>query len=341
VTLKDVAALAGVSLGTASRVFNHQESVSPERCERVREALKKLNYHPHAVAKRLATGRTNVLRLYMIQEYPILPSTWGHYLRIIQGVICVTQAKGYSLELDICSIGDLEKKNVIIDGAGMSMFDGVLLLGSWPVEYWLIVEIVKNNLPYFLVNTRVPGKTLNEIEMDNKGAIIEAVRYLHELGHSRIALISGPAGQINMADRIDGYRMGLRQCGLEIRDALQRESDFTIQGGYRALQDLWAVTPRPSAVVCGNDHLAAGALRAAMDLGLTVPRDVSIMGFDNHELAQVTYPALTTIEQPCQELGITAAERIIALIEGNECENLRTIMPCKLIIRESTGRLGV
>lgn len=337
-TLIDVARLSGVSTGTISRILNNHPSVSEEARKKVEEAIKKLNYVPLSAARSLAKGVSNTIMLSIIEENPILPSTWRYELPVVQGIYDYLKKTSYNLQIGIGFVEEAQKSKFFENLIKDKYIDGLLILGSWPINYRSLLYLEDRNIPYVLIGCKSTIPTRVEINFDNHGAIVQVIDYLVQLGHTKFALIGGFADQLHMVDRANGFRDALIRRSLLVYENLIKFGDYQIESGYQLMLGLFNEHPRPTAIICGNDFMAAGVIKAIHDKGYKVPEDFSVVGFDDNEVAKVISPPLTTIKVPVFEMGSLAVEKLCTMVESNRKLEEITIMPCEIIIRSSTGK---
>jgi len=337
-TLIDVAKLSGLSTGTVSRVLNSHPSVSDEARKKVEDAIKKLNYVPLSTARSLAKGVSNVIMLSMIEENPILPSTWRYELPVIQGIYDCLRDTPYNLQVGIGFVEEAQKSKFFENLLKDKYIDGLLILGSWPIDHRSLIYLEERNIPYVLIGCRSSVPTRAEVNFDNHGAVVEVIEYLVQLGHTKFALIGGLKEQLHMVDRAKGFRDALLARDLKVYPNLIKFGDYQIDSGYRLMLELLEEDPRPTAIICGNDLMAAGAIKAIHDKGYKIPSDFSVVGFDDSEISKVVDPPLTTIKAPTFEMGNLAVEKLCSMIQQKDMELEEiAILPCELIIRSSTG----
>jgi LacI family transcriptional regulator len=329
-TMRDVAELAGVSLTTVSHVINGTRFVSGDVTERVQEAMKQLNYRPNELARSLRRGQTKTLGL-------ILPDSANPYFAEIGHAIEATASNlGYNVIL--CNTHGAEEKeahyiNILRD----RQVDGILFVAAGD-QAKSISSTLGENFPILLVDRELVGVRTDVIIVDNHQGGLLATRHLLELGHRRIACISGPSRVRPSAERISGYTQALEEAGLAFDPALFRMGDFHPNSGYRAALDLLQQPDSPTAIFTCNDLMAIGVIRAAAEIGRRIPDDLSIVGFDDIELASYTIPPLTTIAQPIEKMGEIAAKTLIERIEEvNISPPKRQLLPVELVVRGSTG----
>lgn len=337
-TLKDVAALAGVSIGTISRVINDSGAVKASTKQRVLAAIEKLNYIPNAAARSLVTGRANALSLILVQQNPIRLSVWPYEMTLLQGISDFLKGKGWDLQISWCFREEANDPGYLRRLLNRRSTDGVLMASLWPLELPALVELSSRNIPYLLVGFRNQDHPIRSIEFDNKGAARQIAQHLIDLGHRRIALIAGEVETLHMADRLVGVQAALSGSSIPLPQEMVRAADWTMEAGYEAMLELLATSPELTAVICGNDNLAAGAIKALTERGIRVPDDVSVVGFDDSPVASVTQPALTTVSVPLYEVGRLAAERLFDEIqEDGQASPTRAVLPCRVVVRDSTA----
>jgi len=341
ITIKDVAKLAGVSVGTVSNVFNGKRNVKSEVKKRVLEASTKLNYTPHAIARKLASKRTNTIGLFVLfpENERLLPSLWSFLVEIIQGMFDTLKTNGYTLQIDFSTIEEVERKNIFTKVVQEQSLDGIFILVHWSFDPASLFGMINDRFPFILVNGSLSGLNVNSVEVNNSQGSMKVVDYLVQLGHSRIGFVTGPKNLFNVAGRIEGYRESLRRQGLPYDEDLVVEGDFLFQGGYRCALQLLNLKQPPTAIFCANDHMAWGAIRAIEERGLHVPDDISIVGFDDQEIARMSRPPLTTVRLPLYNLGSVAAERLLKMLVGKRFKPpQRIVLDTELVIRHSCSK---
>lgn len=328
-TIRDVARLAGVGNGTVSRVINNSPRVDPHTRVRVLQAIAELDFHPSAVARRLSTGKT--LSVGVVVPFMTRPSIIER-LRGIEGALSTT-----SYDLVVFNIETLERRNsVLADLMRGDRIDGLILVGLSPSDDE-VAALKRSGLPAVLVDAHHP--LLSRVVVNDVEGGRIAVRHLLELGHRRIAFVgelprvafSFPASRL----RHRGVRMAMRSAGLELFDAYTAIGE---QGRARArelVHKLLTEPVRPTAIVCSSDAQALGALEAARDLGLHVPAQVSIVGYDDLEIA--SYLGLTTIRQPLFESGVQGVRLLVDRMADIRQPIVREVVEVELVRRTTTG----
>lgn len=338
ITLRDVARLAKVSVGTVSRYINKHPSVGGENAQKIQMAIDKLGYIPNQIAQSLAKGVSNNLLLYIIQEDPILSSTWLYELPIIQGVYDYLKSTDYSLQVAIDSIENSKRVNKLISECiNNKRVDGMIILTSWEIDKSGLIRLADSKFPFVLIGNENLITPENEVLFDNYGAINQIIDYLYKLGHRRIGFISGTKEQQHAEQRIRAYFDSLQRLDLVTNEEWVKYGDYSIESGYIHMQELLHSNEQPTAIVCGNDYLAAGAIKAISEKGFNVPYDYSITGFDDSLVSKVVEPGLTTVNVPLQELAKIAIKKLINIINAPDKITPKRVLPCTMVIGASTS----
>ncbi|GIU93507.1 MAG: LacI family transcriptional regulator [Acidimicrobiia bacterium] len=328
VNIEDVARASGVSVATVSRALRGLPNVSPATRRRVMEVASHMGYRPDPNAARLAAGKTATVGL-CVTAIPI----W-YTGQVSAGAEAVLTVAGYDLVLIV--VADRQtRRRTLGEAAGLAKrVDGLLMVDIVPTADER-VGLQRAGLPWVMVGAADPSTP--SVVVDNMGGAAQAARHLLELGHRRIGLISGGRAAFENStprERRDGFVEALAEAGVRFDPRLERPGNFSALGGYEAMMALLESSDRPSAVFAMSDEMAIGAARAAAERGLKVPDDLSVVGFDDHELAFAF--GLTTIRQPATELGSEGARRLLGLLDGGPGDG-RIVLPTELVVRESTG----
>ena len=323
-SLTDVATLAGVSHQTVSRVVNMHPNVSDATRVKVRAAISELGYRPNAAARWLATGRTHSIG--------VLAGELGQYgpSSVLMGIQDAAQAEGYFLT--VVTLRDYSESAVDIALRGLLNHgvEGVIAITPH-VSALEVVAKAKGSIP--LVTVGGGSGKQNDVALDQESGSRQAVGHLVGLGHLRIAHLAGPLDWVDARRRVDGWRTAMDQHGLQPGELL--EGDWSAESGYRVGRTLEPENG-PSAVIAGNDQMALGLMKALRERGLDVPRDISIIGFDDVPGAEFWEPSLTTIRQELGEVGGSSIRLLISTAAGHPVDG---ILPApRLILRSSTAR---
>ncbi|MET1021543.1 MAG: LacI family DNA-binding transcriptional regulator [Arthrobacter sp.] len=336
VGIKDVAAAAGVSVTTVSHVLNDvvYARVGAETRERVHEAAQRLGYGPNRLAQALRTQRSGMIG-FISEDIATTP----HAGRIILGADEAAKARGYNLMIiNTPGSASLESRQADVEALLEHRVDGIL----YATMYHRNVELPANlgSVPSVLVDSVATGGNITAVIPDEEGGARAAVGALLEAGHTKVGFINNTDDVPATRQRLQAFRAALAEAGLD-GDAAPVESDVSeVQGGYEAARRILAREDRPTGLFCYNDRMAMGAYRAAAELGLAIPADLSVVGFDDQELiAANLHPGLTTVALPHYEMGAWATEHLIDAVEGKTDITLMavhpTILGCPLVTRDS------
>lgn len=330
-TIRDVAKGAGVCISTVSNALNNRWYVSATTKARILKVAKKLDYHPSGIARSLVRRKTENIGFILYRNPERLFSN-PFYSRIVDGVEEQVLTQGYNLLISAFDIGSkdqalpklIREKNV----------DGLILAGAISKDFILVLR--KEGFPIVLVDNYLKNEKINCVVIDNTHGAVDAVEYLFKLGHKKIGFLCGPPLHISNQERFKGYKLRLDELGIKFDRSIVAQGDNTIEGGYNAMQKLLEKISGITAVFACNDDMAIGAMRAIREKGLEIPDDISLMGFDDIEMAAHTQPPLTTIRVPKEEMGRVAATMLISELEGvSQKAGLRIVMPAELVIRQS------
>lgn len=330
--LEEVARRAGVSTATVSRTFNDPDKVSQSVRERVREAAHAMNWVPNAAARALASSRTHIAGA-------IIPTLDNEiFARQISGMQQVFSESGYDLLIG-CSNYRPEEGLRQAQAMTARGVEAIALVGeTHPPDLFDIID--SQHIPYVLTYTFHPEASRPLIGFDNRRAFRRLTEHLLDLGHRRFAVILQPLVNNDRATaRLEGICEGLRAAGVELAASDVLIGDATLDHGMAGLRTLMnrSRSDRPTAIVCGNDTLALGALLAAAKMGLSAPADFSLTGFDDLEMSSRITPSLTTMSVDNRRIGVLAARQLLACLEGAIAHPTSTEVPAELIIRQSSG----
>lgn len=339
VTIKHVAADAGVSLQTVSRVINNEPNVRPEMKQRVQDSIDRLGYVPSIAAQRMSGSRSYLILALNDRERTI--ADW----RARQGTDWVDQMllggmlkcaeHGYRMIVELVDTHSDHIKRELLAAIAALQPDGIILTPPHSDNPQLVRLLAGQNIPFARIGSKENGAGL-PISMDDEGSARTATRYLVERGHRRIGFIAGSAEYNLSGWRVDGWKAAMDECGLPTADLLE-EGDFTYASGERAAHGLLASANRPSAIIASNDQMALATLEVARSLGLRVPEDLSLISFDNSPLMHFTQPPLTAIDQPIAATASKAVEMIIAAQKGELTPTVLTVISANIVERGSVA----
>jgi len=332
ITIVDVADEAGVSYATVSRVINNKDHVSPEKRERVLRAMAQLGYVANMQARSLAGGESRVVGLLV--DY--LSSSYMD--EIIRGIDEALDAENYDLML-YTTHRRKTKESAYVTKLTRRLADGLLLILPRNAGAYLDT-LRQRQFPHVLVDYFSAKQNVPSVSTTNFRGAYDAMSFLLSLGHQRIGFITGTMEFGCARDRLDGYRLALKEHGLPVDPCLICEGDFMQPQGYQCAQRLLSLPEPPTAIFSSNDTMAFGVMEAARERGLRLPEDLSIVGFDDIPQASHVHPALTTIRQPLEEMGRSAAHLLLKYIAHPNAAVERIELPTRLVIRESCQALS-
>jgi LacI family transcriptional regulator len=323
-TIKDVALQAGVSVATVSKVINGRYGVSGATLARVQAVIDELGYESSLVAQSLRSRRTNVIGILVSDLEPF--ST-----ELLKGAADALHGTGY--ELVVYSAGGLARDRIGWERRYLSRVCGTLTDGAILVTPRVVD--VPTTAPVVAVDPHAGTSALPTIDADNLRGATLATEYLIGLGHRRIGFIAGRSDLESSRLREQGYRDALATAGIEFDPGLVRNGEYRTESSVEPARELLGLSPAPTAIFAANDLSAIGTIEAADSLGLRVPEDVSVVGFDNIPESALNQPPLTTVSQPIQRMGFEAVRMLIGLIEGTHAGPLHVTLATDLVVRRS------
>lgn len=333
-TITDVAREANVSVATVSRVLNNQNSVTPETSKRVYRAIEKLSFEPNMSARNLRRNETRVILI-------VAPNiTNPYYAHILTGIGDAASESKYSA-LIYNTAGDEASERAGLDMLKKRRADGAILLAT--EKNSTLIEEYALKYPIVQCSEYILNQDLPRVSIDNYKAATDIMEYIISLGHKRIATISSCNNYISTALRLQGYKDVLNVHGLEVRQEYiaLANADYSFRSGKAAAFKLLEQKDRPTAIFCISDILALGAITAAKELGIRVPEDLTVIGFDDVDDTTMFHPYITTIAQPCYELGKESFRILHACMNNGEKTNMKVVLPHKFIIRESSAPISI
>jgi DNA-binding LacI/PurR family transcriptional regulator len=324
----EVARSAGVSIATVSRVANRSGGVRPRTAARVRAAMDRLGYRPHALARGLAARRSHTIGLL------ITDITTPYFPDIVRGAQESAEAAGYVVLLGDASV-HTASEDLLVRRLLEQRIDGLIVASSRTTDEYAR-QLRSEDIPVVCINGTV-GQFAHAVQIDQRAGARLAVDHLADLGHRRIAHITGPTGLPTRAERLAAFRSALREKGIPSDPALIATGVASIDEASTATSRLLALLDPPTAVFTYNDRLAVGTYKAIRAAGLEIGPDVSVVGFDDVPLTEWLEPPLTSVRQPRREMGRTAVEILLAALSGEPAPDLVVVQPT-LVVRSSTDR---
>ncbi|MFI6088712.1 LacI family DNA-binding transcriptional regulator [Streptomyces sp. NPDC051218] len=326
-SIKDVAAEAGVSVATVSRVLNDHPSVSPAARARVIAATESLGYRPNAVARSLRTAQTRTLGLVISDVLN------PYFTALARSVEEAARALGYSV-----IIGNADERPELQDHHVRTLLDrriDGLLVSPTDGGSPLMLDTARSSTPMVFVDRWIPGVDVPVVRADGREAVRDLVAHLHAIGHRRLAIIAGPAATTTGSERVEAFRDALAAYGLPLPAEYIGQGDFQADSGLRATERFLALPEPPHAIFAADNLMALGALDAIRGRGLRVPHDIALAAFDDIPWFVHTDPPITAIAQPTGDLGRAAVQALVDLIEGRSPRSVT--LPARLVVRRSCG----
>jgi DNA-binding LacI/PurR family transcriptional regulator len=331
VTIQDVARRAGVSYQTVSRVLNRRPDVAPDTRQRVQQVIAELGYQPSAIARSLVSNRTRTLGL--------ITADFSDYFftQVIVGAEAEARRHGYYFMLGSTERNPADEPEYLRLLTERQV-DGILFARpSTEDDNRHIVQLIHRGVPLVTTNYYVPGESLTVVDVDNVAGGRTATECLLSQGHRRIAMITGPARWKSVDQRSEGYRCALEAAGVPFDPALLEQGDWSLASGYEAMRRLLARKVPFTALFAHNDQMAIGAMKALREVGLRIPHDVAIVGYDDIPVAAYCDPPLTTMRQPMQQVGEVATRLLIEQIENPGAEKQEVLLQAELVRRGTCG----
>ena len=332
-TIIDVAKHAGVSIKTVSRVINNVKTVKPQIRERVTRAIEKLDYHPNPSARGLGGNRSYLLGL-------LYDVSCGYYATsVLAGATERSHAAKYQIVMQSCDYNAPALADDLARNIRQSRVDGVMITPPLSDLSSVIEVLESRHIPFVRIAPGTDHDSYRSVCTNDRESCASMTEQLASLGHQRISFIIGNPDHAAVMDRYRGYLDGLRACALRLDKSLVVQGYNSHASGVQCARKLLNVAPakRPTAIFASNDEMAAGVLSVAHSMGLGVPEDVSVVGFDDSPLASQVWPALTTIRQPISDMAGQAAELLLRMLRGEPADNSKHVLPSTLTFRQSTG----
>jgi LacI family transcriptional regulator len=329
-TIRDVARRAGVSHQTVSRVINGSEGVLPETRTLVETAIEQMGYRPNAIARSMARGTTHTLAC-------ISPNLTDYtFASIIEGAELEARQAGYFLLSS--SANSPDAFGTLVDElVGHRRVDGLIVINPYSDERF---EYIPRDFPLVFVGASAHEKNVCSVSLDDEKVAYEATRHLISLGHTKIALVTGPMEEDCSRDRTQGYRRALQESGIAFDESMVIEGDWSATSGQGALLSFVEQGCVPTAVFAQNDRMALGVLRAARDMNIKVPSQLAVIGVDDMPLSSYFDPPLTTMRQDMPRIGQEATRMLLDIIQKKNTVLRDLKLPAQLVVRRSTSEKG-
>lgn len=335
VKLQDIADATGLSLASISLALNDKDGVSAENRQRVIEVARELKYERVGLRSRQFPRTVSMI----VERLPISVATDPFNRPIIEGLEAAARQHGYRMMMEFVSSDDHPASGHWSQGAT----DGVIILGGGDLSPEWVQAAVDASIPVVMLDHVVPGLDLPAVIPDNLAGAHAITSYLLEMGHHRIGFIRGPSKYWTLSERLAGFMLALQQAGVwPSEELIPPRVSHSEEKGYGEMQLLLDLPEPPTAVVAVSDKAAVGAYRAVIERGLSIPQDISIVGFDDIEVGRALNPPLTTVHVPGAEIGSVGFERLRHLIEGDEntlSHQIKWTIPTRLVLRGSVARI--
>jgi LacI family transcriptional regulator len=329
VTIGDVAAEAGVSIATVSKVMNDRYGVAPETLNRVKAVIEELGYESSLVARSMRSRRTNVLGILVSDIEPFsaeLLKGAANAIRETDYEVIVYSGSGHGKEHS-----GWERRNV--SRLSGTLVDGIILVTPTVVD-------VSDDAPIVIVDPHAGPPSLPSVHSDNLAGAVAATEYLIGLGHRRIGFLAGRPDLESARLREQGFRSALATAGIELDEDLVRIGEYELEAAAEPARELLTLDDPPTAIFAANDLSAIETMLVARSIGRRIPEDVSVIGFDNIPESALTEPPLTTIDQSIQAMGEEAVRLLVKLIDGTASGPLQIMLPTELVVRQSCRPVG-
>lgn len=333
-TIKDIAKKAEVSVATVSKVMNGYDDIGEITKAKVLKIIKENNYRPNANAQSLRTNKSFLVGLFF-KDHQDSGVKHPFFRGIISGLEERLLENNYDM---ILFSANWEDQFSYLEKCQFRNVDGAILMGV-PKDDPKLSELLNAKIPSVFIDLDISDDKASYIISDNEKGAREAVRHLAELGHKKIAVIEGEEITIPTQKRLKGYKAEMKAQNLEVKDEWIIQGRFSVDGGVKAMETILKLDDRPTAIFCMGDEIAVGAMQTIKKAGLKVPDDFSIVGFDDIEISQYLNPALTTIRQQKEEMGIEAANMVLEMINRPEEKVEAEVIDTEFVLRNSTQKL--
>ncbi|MFB6466380.1 LacI family DNA-binding transcriptional regulator [Cytobacillus sp. Hz8] len=328
VTIKDIAKLANVSHTTVSRALNDSPLIKPETKRKILEIVSQLKYTPNINAKSLAMQKSYTIGLFFTSITN--GTSLSFFVDTVKGINSVINEE---YNLFVRGIDDYHDFSSIYK----RRFNGIVLMSQSEVDNAFINHVRDQNIPLVVLNREVEGQSIVNILSHDREGSCHAVNYLIKKGHNDIAIIEGAKGFKSSLERKQGYLQALIKHHIPIRNEYMVKGNYDMISGHKAMEELLSLKNPPSAVFCSNEDMAVGAINAIFAKGLNVPKDISIIGFDDIASSRYTNPSITTVKKNIEKISQIGAEKILKMVENQEVMEEKIFVETKLIFRKSVS----
>ncbi len=332
ITIKDIAKLANVSHTTVSRALNDSPLINEETKKKIKEIAKELNYVPNYNAKSLVLHKSYTIGLFFTS---ITHGTSPNFF--FDAIRGVNLSINNQYNLVVRAIDSYKEFSAINN----KRFDGIILMSQSDNDNAFIYHVIGQDIPLVILDRDIDIESEKVINIlsDDKDGVFNAVEYIIKNGHKDIALLTGRKEFKSTEKRKEGFIDALIKNKLQIHDEYIVSGNYSLEGGYKAMTKLISLKNTPTAVFCSNDDMAIGAIKAIVDANLKIPKDISIVGFDDIKFAAYTSPTLTTIKRKIERISEIAGEKILDMIDGKKVDREKIFVKTDFIIRDSVLKL--
>lgn len=332
-TIKDIAKVAGVSVTTVSRALNGYSDVNEDTRKKIMKVAKQLNYSPNSLARGLVMNKSKTIGL-LVSGMNAKSIKDNFMFQVLCGIHECVSSKEYDLIL-FSTDSSRQREKTYTQLCQERRVDGVIIQGIKLDDPYLN-EVVESNIPCVLIDIPVESSTVGYVTTDNVLGAKKAMEHLIELGHRNIAMVNGYEQAYVSRERLKGYKSSLREHGIKMREDWVVDGEFDEKKAEEVVLALLSSSPEITAIFCASDVMALGAIKACRQMGFSVPKDISIVGYDDILLASYVTPSLTTVGQKVIEMGYEAADLLIEMLEGRAKKYYR-ILETELIKRKSSA----
>lgn len=335
VTIKDVAAAAGTSVSTVSKVISGRYSISDATCARIKKVMKELNYSPNITAQNFARGSTHTVVFLASLERNVAFSN-PHMFEILAGAEATLKKHGF--KVNICSTDRTQVCEVVEGIISQHAADGVIIHAS-VLSRPVAALLTKKNFPHIVLGLPSFTSQVCWIDINNVFSGVTAVTHLIKQGYEKIAYIGGWEYDMISSRRLEGVKQGLSNAGYSIDEQYIWLGDSTSQEGYRMAKQLLSLRDIPDAIICANNHIALGCVNAIKEMNLRIPRDIGVITFDNYPFSEITNPKLTVVDIDVRNMGKEAGRLLLDYMKNTTFQVQTYTTKSSLIVRESTQRI--